>query len=195
VSQRLLEPARYEETIRRSRFVAHAAPIGCEADTLSFHESVADSSATHNCWAWRLDGRYRFNDDGEPGGTAGRPILAALEGRDLDDVMVVVTRYYGGIKLGAGGLVRAYGGTAAKCLDRASTAPYVPMIRCELSVDFPDSAAVHQLLTRHGVQKQSEDFQASGVTLHLEVPRDAVEPLRKDLDSASRGSARLWISR
>ncbi|CAM5191071.1 YigZ family protein [Oligella ureolytica] len=59
---------------------------------------------------------YRFNDDGEPGGTAGRPILAAIEGRDLTNIVVLVIRYYGGIKLGTGGLVRAYGGTAAKCL-------------------------------------------------------------------------------
>ncbi len=195
MSRRLLEPARFEETIRRSRFVAHAGPVASEAETLAFHESVADPAATHNCWAWRVDGRYRFNDDGEPGGTAGRPILAVLEGRDLDNVMVVVTRYYGGIKLGAGGLVRAYGGTAAKCLDRARTARHVPMMRCELEMTFADSDAVHQLLERHGALKQEESFRASGVTLQLEVPRDAVEALRRDVEGVSRGAAKLWISR
>ena len=195
MSVRLLEPACFEETIRRSRFVAHAAPVSNEAATLAFHEAVADSTATHNCWAWRIGGRCRFNDDGEPGGTAGRPILAVLEGRELDDVMVIVTRYYGGIKLGAGGLIRAYGGTAAKCLDRARTARHVPRLRCELTVDFADSAAVHQLLERHGAHKCDEDFRASGVLMQLDVPQHAVEPLRRDLEDATRGKARLWISR
>jgi len=195
VSLRLLEPCRFEETIRRSRFVAHAAPVASEADTLAFFEFVADPSATHNCWAWRVDGRHRSNDDGEPGGTAGRPILAVLEGRDLDRVMVVVTRHYGGIKLGAGGLARAYGGTAAKCLDRGRTEERVPTVQCELVADFELAGPVHQLLERHGARKLGERFDERGSTLDLEVPRPAVEPLRRDLQAASRGQARLWISR
>ncbi|MEM1411948.1 MAG: YigZ family protein [Pseudomonadota bacterium] len=195
MSLRLLAPCEYEETIRRSRFIAQAAPISSEADTLAFHETVADLAATHNCWAWRLDGRHRHNDDGEPGGTAGRPILAVLEGRDLDGVMVVVTRYYGGIKLGAGGLVRAYGGTAAKCLDRGQTEPRIQMLRCELTADFALSGLVHQLLERHDGQKQDEQFGARGLTFTVMVPKTAVEALRRDLESASRGQAKLWVSR
>lgn len=195
MSLRLLAPCEYEETIRRSRFIARAAPVRSEAETLEFYESVADTSATHNCWAWRLGGRHRFNDDGEPGGTAGRPILAVLEGRDLDGVMVVVTRYYGGIRLGAGGLVRAYGGTAAKCLDRGETEREVPMLRCELTADFSLAGSVHQLLERHGARKDAERFDERGLGLELTVPRDAVEPLRRDLEGISRGAAKLWICR
>ena len=72
--------------------------------------------ATHHCWAYRIGPAYRFGDDGEPGGTAGAPILRAIEGQGVDRVMVVVVRFYGGVKLGTGGLARAYGGTAAECL-------------------------------------------------------------------------------
>lgn len=195
MSLKLLAPCEFEETIRKSRFIAHAAPIEREADTLAFHERVADPRATHNCWAWRLDGRYRFNDDGEPGGSAGRPILAQLEGRDLDGVMVVVTRHFGGIKLGVGGLVRAYGGTAAKCLDRGRTEVIVPRLTCELSMGFSDTGPVHQLLERHKVEKTGERFDDEGVVLTVSVPRDHLQALREDLERSTRGAGRLWISR
>lgn len=195
MSLRLLAPCAFEETIRRSRFVAHAVPVTREADTLAFHEQVTDPQATHNCWAWRLDGRHRSNDDGEPGGTAGRPILAVLESRQLDGVMVIVTRYYGGIKLGAGGLARAYGGVAAKCLDRGKTERRVRRLRCELVADFPLSDVVHQLLDRHGGKKEGERFESGGVVVEALVPEGKVEALRSDLDNASRGAARLWLSR
>ena len=81
-----------EIEIKRSRFLAHTTRVDSLADTLAFFESVADTSATHNCWAWRLDHQYRFNDDGEPASTAGKPILSAIEGKGLDHAMVVVTR-------------------------------------------------------------------------------------------------------
>ena len=112
------QPVRAEFLIRRSRFITHASPVSDQAATLEFFESVADLSATHNCWAWKLDHNYRFNDDGEPASTAGKPILSAIEGKQLSRVMVVVTRHFGGIKLGVGGLIRAYSGSAAKCLDQ-----------------------------------------------------------------------------
>jgi len=74
----LTVPASFEVNIKRSRFIAHASRVDSQADTLEFYESVADPTATHNCWAWRLDYQYRFNDDGEPASTAGRPILSAI---------------------------------------------------------------------------------------------------------------------
>src|SRR5690606_37193470 len=96
--------------VKHSRFIANAAPVSSPAEALDYLSEVAVRDATHNCWAWRIGGDYRSSDDGEPAGTAGRPILAAIDGHGYDQVMVVVTRWYGGIKLGAGGLVRAYGG-------------------------------------------------------------------------------------
>jgi len=125
----LTVPASFEVNIKRSRFIAHASRVDSQADTLEFYESVADPTATHNCWAWRLDYQYRFNDDGEPASTAGRPILSAIEGKGLDNVMVVVIRYFGGIKLGVGGLIRAYSGSTSKCLDQANIIEIQPKKR------------------------------------------------------------------
>ena len=118
---------RHEQEIKKSRFLAQAAPVDAPEAALAFVQDVADPAATHNCWAYRIGQAYRFNDDGEPGGTAGRPILQAIEGQGIDRAVVVVTRWYGGIKLGAGGLARAYGGTAAECLRLAERVPIVPM--------------------------------------------------------------------
>lgn len=112
----LLGPCEYREEIRKSRFLALAAPVNSAAEAQAFIDSHSDLAASHNCWAWKAGNQYRFNDDGEPGGTAGRPILAAIEGQDCDQVVVLVIRWYGGIQLGTGGLARAYGGSAAKCL-------------------------------------------------------------------------------
>src|SRR3954447_7594427 len=115
----LAQPVSHTLEVKHSRFIAHAAPIDGAAAALAFLQQVAVADATHNCWAYRHGQDYRSSDDGEPAGTAGRPILAAIDGQGFDRVMVVVTRWFGGIKLGAGGLVRAYGGAAAECLRTA----------------------------------------------------------------------------
>ncbi len=187
----LAAACRHEEIIKRSRFVAQAAPVSSEAETLSFYESVADPAANHNCWAWRLDFRYRFNDDGEPSGTAGRPILVVLEGRELDQVMVIVTRYFGGIKLGVGGLARAYSGCAAKCLDRARLVPLVQQTECLLEAGFEHADAVHRVLAQFSVNKNSETFDQHGLKLTLEVPSTKIRALEEALRDASRGVCRL----
>ena len=95
----------FTEEIKKSRFIATAVPIETPEEAIEVFTAIRDLSANHNCFAYKVAGIYRFSDDGEPGGTAGRPILSAIEGRDLDGVLVVVTRFFGGIKLGAGGLV------------------------------------------------------------------------------------------
>src|SRR3546814_1073968 len=96
---------------------------------MDFVAEHAVAGANHNCWACRIGQTYRFSDDGEPGGTAGKPILQAIDGHDLDGIAVVVTRWFGGILLGSGGLVRAYGGTAALCLQGAAKVRIVPADR------------------------------------------------------------------
>ena len=97
----------FREEIRKSRFITLATPITSPQDAQAFFEQHSDLNATHNCWAWKLGDQYRSSDDGEPGGTAGRPILAAIEAQGFDQVAVLVIRWYGGIQLGTGGLARA----------------------------------------------------------------------------------------
>ncbi len=187
----LASPASHEVVIKRSRFVAHAARVDSQADTLDFYESVIDPSATHNCWAWRLDYLYRFNDDGEPGSTAGRPILSAIEGKELDHVMVVVTRYFGGIKLGVGGLVRAYSGSAAKCLDQAGIVDIQPSTECTIKAAFQWTGQVYSALEACGAMKLSEEFLDEGVQILVEIPESELAKLKTILRDTTRGEVSL----
>lgn len=183
----LAAAASYNEDIRKSRFLAQAAPADTPQQALSYVQQVSDVSATHNCWAYRIGQDYRFNDDGEPGGTAGRPILQAIEGQGMDRVAVVVTRWYGGIKLGAGGLARAYGGTATECLRLAQRVPIVTMVRLGVRCDFSDLARMKARLKDFSADIEQETFDATGVTLHLRLPSDAIADAKTRIVDISRG--------
>jgi uncharacterized YigZ family protein len=187
----LAAPVAAEFVIRQSRFVAHASPVADQAATLLFFAAVADPAASHNCWAWKLDHGYRFNDDGEPAGTAGKPILTAIEGKHLCRVMVVVTRYFGGIKLGIGGLIRAYSGCAAKCLDQGRIIEIHPTSRYIIEAGFEWTGQVHKLLETCSAVKEEERFTASGVCLKFELRDDQLRKLQTLLRDATRGTATL----
>ncbi|RPE77076.1 IMPACT family protein [Vulcaniibacterium tengchongense] len=191
MSATLAGPASHLLEVKHSRFLAQAAPAADAAAALAFVAQVADPAATHNCWAYRIGQEYRFNDDGEPAGTAGRPILAAIDGQGLDQVVVVVTRWFGGVKLGAGGLVRAYGGSAAECL---RTAPRRELVRvAEVGLDFPfeDTGAVHAALAAHGAEKLDERYRADGVGLRLRLPESELPSLKRRLRDATRDRVRF----
>ena len=190
----LKQPATFEETIKKSRFVGHAARVTSQAESLDYYESVIDPQATHNCWAWRINFQVRSSDDGEPGGTAGRPILNVIERRELENVMVVVTRYYGGIKLGVGGLVRAYSGTAAKCLDRAGTVQLFPQSEYIIKAGFEWSAMVHGLLDQFSAQKMDEAYDDEGMTLRIRCRQADFGKLSAELRNASRGQVAMFRS-
>jgi uncharacterized YigZ family protein len=183
----LAQPCRHQEEIKKSRFLAQAAPVESTEQALAFVREVGDPTATHNCWAYRLGQDYRFNDDGEPGGTAGRPILQAIEGQAMDRIAVVVTRWFGGIKLGAGGLVRAYGGTAAECLRRAERVPIVAMARLGLRCDFADLALLKARLKDLQAEVEHEAFGADGVELQLRLPDSRVAEACLRISDISRG--------
>lgn len=183
----LTERFHHSEEIRKSRFLAQAAPVATAAQALDFLREASDPTATHNCWAYRIGQAYRFNDDGEPGGTAGRPILQAIEGQGIDNVVVVVTRWFGGIKLGAGGLVRAYGGTAAECLRLAPREPIVTMARLGLHCDFAELALLKARLKELQAEVEQETFAADGVALQLRLPEGRVAEAQARINDISRG--------
>ena len=189
--QTLAAPARHLLEARKSRFLAQATHVASPERALAWLREVADPQATHNCWAYRIGGAYRSSDDGEPGGSAGRPILAAIDGQGLDEVMVVVTRWYGGTKLGVGGLVRAYGGAAAECLRTALRRERVDWVNFELHCDFSLAGALHALLPALGADKRDERFDGEGLVLRLRLPATKVEALSARVRDLSRGGARL----
>ena len=189
----LAQPVSHSLDVKHSRFIAHAAPIDSAHTALDFLQQVSVADATHNCWAYRYGGEYRSSDDGEPAGTAGRPILAAIDGQGFDRVMVVVIRWYGGIKLGAGGLVRAYGGTAAECLRTAPRLPLVALAELDVHAAFEDLGALHAAAAAHAAEKRGELFTADGVDLQLRLPVDQVEPLKTRLRDATRDRIRIHL--
>ena len=190
-AETLAAPAQAALEAKRSRFVAHAAPVDSPDDAMAWIAGISDPQATHNCWAWRIGDAYRFNDDGEPGGSAGRPILAAIDGQGVDRVAVLVVRWYGGTNLGVGGLVRAYGGVAAECLRTAPRRPLVQWRETTLHCDFALAATVHELLARTGAAKTGEVFDEHGLHLSLRVPASSYPGLAERLRDLSRGAATL----
>lgn len=180
-----------QKDVRKSRFVARAVPAETVDAAHAFFARVHEADATHNCWAYRIGASYRFNDDGEPGGTAGRPILQAIDGQALDRVAVVVARWFGGIKLGAGGLVRAYGGTAAECLRLAERMPLVAMARLAVHCPFAELALLKARCPGWQARIERESFDAEGATLELELPADGLDEACARIVDLTRGQARV----
>lgn len=189
----LLAPCDYREDIRKSRFLALAAPIASAEQAQEFIEAHSDRSASHNCWAWKCGNQYRFNDDGEPGGTAGRPILAAIEGQDCDQVVVLVIRWYGGIQLGTGGLARAYGGSAAKCLQSGEYIALVQRLQTYCHVPFADLARVKARLGDWQMVIEQETFDADGALLQLALPAECFDEATRQLADLGRGRIQLEL--
>lgn len=193
MSSTLAGPTSFLLEVKHSRFLVNAAPVDTPEEALAFVAHVGDAAATHNCWAYRIGSEYRFNDDGEPAGTAGRPILAAIDGQGLDRVVAVVTRWFGGIKLGAGGLVRAYGGSVAECLRLAQRRELVAYAELPLEYPFADTGAVHAALALFGAQKLDERFDADGAHLRVRLPADHVDDLKVRLRDATRDRTRFPV--
>jgi uncharacterized YigZ family protein len=191
MSDTLAARAAHTLEVKHSRFIVHAAPVQTPEAALAFLDEVADPAATHNCWAYRIGSQYRSSDDGEPAGTAGRPILAAIDGQGYDQVMAVVTRWYGGINLGAGGLVRAYGGAVAECLRTASRQPLIAYAELAIIYPFEATGPVHASLGQFGAEKLAEEFLAEGANLRLRLPADRVEALKTQLRDATRDRVRF----
>lgn len=183
--------------IKGSRFIADLVPVSdaAQADAAVDEARAAFPDARHHCFAWRVGTRgdtFRFGDDGEPAGSAGRPILQHLEGLDVTDAVLVVTRYFGGTKLGVGGLIRAYGGAAAAALDAAELVPVVHTRRVAVEHRYEDSGAVAGFLSALGVEPTSSDY---GETIHLEfdVPAADVETFVAELTDRTAGRVRIRI--
>lgn len=189
---RLTGVARFEQSIRNSRFIGICGPIGSEADATAFIDEHGVSGCRHVCYAWKLGERLRFDDAGEPGGTAGRPILAALEHFELDAAIVVVSRFFGGIKLGTGGLARAYGGTAMQALALAPIEPIIEHARLVCSVPFASAGELHSLAERHAASKIHEHWSEAGLELTLDLPLADLEAFRDELTTLTRGAAEVF---
>lgn len=180
--------------VKKSKFIAAATSVNDEVAALSFLSQIRDSSASHNCWAFKIGDRTRFSDDGEPGGTAGRPMLTAITSSGIDHVMVVVTRFFGGTKLGTGGLVRAYGKVTSDCLKDANTVIIKAKVFLKIRAPYDVLGLLYPLLQAHGVQKLEENFDVEGeggVTMSLMIDAENLRFFEKDVELTSKGRASL----
>ncbi len=180
--------------IKGSRFIATLAPVSDEAEARALVAEVTGEmpDATHHCWALRLarPALERAVDAGEPGGSAGRPILAAMTGRDLLDACVVVTRYYGGTKLGVGGLVRAYGGAAAAVIDHAALEERVDTETWTIEYGYEDGPAIERVLRTDGLHSSSAEY-GQTVRRTVVVPTAAADDVAGSLADATAGRVQI----
>ncbi|HEX5581937.1 MAG TPA: YigZ family protein [Gemmatimonadaceae bacterium] len=185
------------EEIRRSRFITTVERVASveEADAFVKRISAEFADATHNCYAFVVGppgstGRIGMSDDGEPHGTAGRPMLTVLLHSGIGDVAAVVTRYYGGTKLGTGGLVRAYSGCVQHALAELPLGERVELVPVTVAVDYASASAVSHLFGAHEVDVVDERY-AEDVTYELRLPRGRLDAFRDAVLDATRGRARL----
>jgi len=193
---RVKEGCRYEEKIKDSRFIASAAPVDTEKKAVSFISETKKEfhDASHNCSAWRIGkGRnliFKYNDDGEPAGTAGRPIIKAIEAREISDICVVVTRYFGGTKLGTGGLSRAYGQVTTELLKKCEIEKKYVTRKVEFNAPFDFIGVVHNIIDNFKVDLKDSQY-GDDVLYIIEVRSNEYAAFKEKLTEATNGQVRF----
>lgn len=178
-----------EFTERRSRFIGHAMPVSSEEDALAFVAMIKEQhgDATHNVWAYNLkNGRQRYSDDGEPQGTAGPPVLEVLQKERLVDAAVVVTRYFGGVLLGAGGLVRAYSHGAKLALEAACPAQVFLCQDWRVEIEYGLYGKLQYLLPDYHAKVLASDF-SQQVTLTVRMRKEQSSRFCAAVQDLTRG--------
>ncbi|WP_201576406.1 YigZ family protein [Psychrobacter sp. H8-1] len=173
--------------IKKSEFIAYAYPVTSREQAMFHVEQlrVKYPDARHWCWAYIIGDPENttsagFDDDGEPNGTAGRPILNVLQHKSIGNIIIVVVRYFGGIKLGAGGLTRAYANSAQAAVDKMTLQPYVPMAQIQILADFATEAQCRYVVEDLNGQIDDVDY-SKQVTLTITIAEQDIENLKERL--------------
>lgn len=185
-SLRLVEAFQCNKEIKKSVFQANAIPINSIDEGKLWLNKQRSIEATHHCWAMRVAPYAKYDDDGEPVGKAGRPILHVIEKLNFDCILLIVSRWFGGIKLGAGGLVRAYSVVTAECLRQAKSIEYKPQVKIRLLCSFKDHLLIRTRIVEYDAQLISERFDQD-VEIIFFVPLDVSQALCARLKDLTRG--------
>ncbi len=182
-----------ELIIKKSRFLGRVEPIRDRAEAQRVVASLwrEHPSATHVCWALMAGGQSAANDDGEPSGTAGRPMLEVLRHQKLEGVLATVVRYYGGINLGAGGLVRAYTDAIAQALKGATKVSIVPMQRVACALPYALEGILRNRITQLGLTVLSSE-KGMDLKIMIEGPENLIQSLMRDLNESAHGRI-VWV--
>lgn len=173
------QPGNFSQIIKKSEFICSIARCQSEKEALDFIDQVSNhhNKARHNCFAFIVglnDQIQRASDNGEPSGTAGVPILNALKQNHLHNVVAVVTRYFGGVKLGTGGLIRAYNGTTVEAIRQIGVVERIGMNEVQFQVEYSNFEKVKYYLEQHNVQLASTDY-AAKITLTVLLPHAEID--------------------
>ena len=190
--QTLARPASARLEIKKSEFIAYAYPVESREQAMFHVEQlrIKYPDARHHCWAYIIGDPDNttsagFDDDGEPNGTAGRPILNVLQHKAIGNVIIIVVRYFGGIKLGAGGLTRAYAGSAQAVVDEMRLTEYVPMTEVQIEADFAHESQVRYVVEDMG-GKIGEVTYNKSVLLEVSLPASDIDTLKERLGMYGR---------
>ena len=190
--QTLARPASARLEIKKSEFIAYAYPVHSREQAMFHVEQLRTKypDARHHCWAYIIGDPDNttsagFDDDGEPNGTAGRPILNVLQHKAIGNVIIIVVRYFGGIKLGAGGLTRAYAGSAQAVIDEMRLTAYVPMTQVQIEADFANESQVRYVVEDMG-GKIGEVAYSKFVTIEISLPTADIDTLKERLGMYGR---------
>lgn len=183
--------------IQKSRFITHVLHVETEEEAREFVQRIKKQyfDARHNCSAWVLGENgslQKSNDDGEPGGTAGNPILESIKKKGLTNVAVVVTRYFGGIKLGAGGLIRAYGHSAVSGLEAARVVAMTPLRKVRLNVGYDLLATLEYWIRQQSISTEEVNY-AEQVEMVLLLPPEESDSLIAEVVDLTAGRCRFEI--
>lgn len=190
-----LKASETEFVVNRSRFIGRCFPITSEEEAIEKLEEIRKLhyDATHNCYAYSLlGGIRRFSDDGEPGGTAGMPIMDTLIRTETENALIVVTRYFGGILLGSGGLVRAYSRSASDALNEAGTGTMTPCSVIEFTVDYTRYGALEGFVRANSVVRDTEF--TDSIRFVCLVPTERAEAFIADVIERTDGRSRPVIT-
>ena len=182
-----------EITEKKSRFIATVVPVHTEEEALKFIEAMKKKywNATHNCFAYVIGENHelqRYSDDGEPGGTAGKPMLDVLIGEEIHNAAIVVTRYFGGTLLGTGGLVRAYSAAAKQGLASSVIITKNPGVKLRLATDYAGLGKIQYILGQRGI-KILDSIYTDKVEIAALVPLDVLEAVKAEIREGTNGQA------
>ncbi|MDQ7057884.1 MAG: YigZ family protein [Ghiorsea sp.] len=182
-----------EQIIKKSRFITHIARSSNKDEAKAFIQSIRAQypDARHHCWAYiaghpTASINIGFSDDGEPSGTAGKPILNVLQHRGVGEIVLVVVRYFGGIKLGAGGLVRAYSSSASLAMDKLETATLVPCKSFNITFDYQFEPNIQHLILNCGATIESSNY-TERIMLKISIPTMQIETFNSQLINITAG--------
>ncbi len=187
---------RLEEKVKGSRFIGTASPIETEEEAIEFIDEMKKEfhSASHNCWAWKIGvgkaQKYRYNDSGEPSGTAGQPIMKAIDSTRISNVCVVITRYFGGVKLGKGGLMRAYGQTAYSVLKSSEPSRKFAVESLTFEADFDFVSMVHFIIESFDAELVDSRYEDK-VSFVVNVRASRAADFKGKLTEATNGRIRF----